>query len=158
MKRKLEIVRSLIHNPTVLFLDEPTTGLDPASRRSLWDYLTEVRRSRRTTVFLTTHYLEEAEQADTICVVNRGKVVAYGTPDELKQSLVREWITVDADDDGALRRELAALGLSYEDDGPYQVTLAGRTPHEVLRSIATPLHLHRDPHANPRGRLFDDRR
>jgi ABC-2 type transport system ATP-binding protein len=73
MKRKLEIIRSLIHQPRVLFLDEPTVGLDPASRRNLWEYLRQVRQESGTTVFLTTHYLDEAEEADKICIINKGK-------------------------------------------------------------------------------------
>ena len=98
MRRKLEIVRSLIHDPKVLFLDEPTAGLDPPSRRSLWGYLDTVRRERGTTIFLTTHYLEEAEQADRICVIDDGRVVAYGTPAAIKAELVDEYVLVDADD------------------------------------------------------------
>jgi ABC-2 type transport system ATP-binding protein len=86
MKRKLEIVRSLMHKPKVLFLDEPTSGLDPLSRQTLWQYLKEVRKKDKTTVFLTTHYLEEAEDADTVCIINHGKVVALGTPKKLKKS------------------------------------------------------------------------
>lgn len=139
MKRKLEIVRGLIHQPRVLFLDEPTTGLDPASRRSLWEYLTQVRAERGTTVFLTTHYLEEAEQADTICVVNKGRIVAYGSPDELKRSLVREYVTVDARDRMDLTAEMTASGMDFDGEGPFRVALNGRTPHALLRSIATPL-------------------
>src|SRR3989344_4380170 len=87
MKRKLEIVRSLMHKPKVLFLDEPTTGLDPLSRRNLWDYLKKVREDTKMTVFLTTHYLEEAEDADKVCIINHGKIVAIGTPDEIKKTL-----------------------------------------------------------------------
>lgn len=139
MKRKLEIVRGLIHQPRVLFLDEPTTGLDPASRRSLWEYLMEVRAQRGTTIFLTTHYLEEAEQADTICVVNKGKVVAYGTPDDLKRALVHEYITVDSADRAGLTTELRALGFGFSGSGPFRVVLSNRTPHETLRAVATPL-------------------
>lgn len=86
MKRKLEIVRSLIHNPKILFLDEPTSGLDPISRRDLWEYLKKVRKENKTTVFLTTHYLEEAEDADHVCIIDHGKVVAMGTPKKLKGS------------------------------------------------------------------------
>jgi ABC-2 type transport system ATP-binding protein len=141
MKRKLEIVRSLIHQPSVLFLDEPTTGLDPVSRRSLWEYLTEVRARNGTTIFLTTHYLEEAEQADTICVMNHGKVVAYGSPDDLKRSLVHEWITVDAADRDVLRQEMAQLRLSVDGIGPFQISLAATSAHAVLRAISTPLTL-----------------
>jgi ABC-2 type transport system ATP-binding protein len=139
MKRKLEIVRGLIHQPKVLFLDEPTTGLDPVSRRDLWEYLTEVRRTMRTTVFLTTHYLEEAEQADNVCVVNRGKVVALGTPDELKRTLVQEWVTVDANDRSRLLAELQQLKLGFDGDGPFQIELDHKTAHEILRAITTPL-------------------
>lgn len=85
MKRKLEIIRSLMHNPKVLFLDEPTTGLDPVSRKNLWQYLKEIRRKTKTTIFLTTHYLEEAEGSDYVCIIDNGKVVAKGTPEEIKK-------------------------------------------------------------------------
>ncbi|OGC46750.1 MAG: ABC transporter ATP-binding protein [Candidatus Portnoybacteria bacterium RIFCSPLOWO2_01_FULL_43_11] len=87
MKRKLEIIRGLMHNPRVLFLDEPTTGLDPASRRNVWEYLQNVRRKESTTIFLTTHYLEEAESADHIAIINKGKLISYGTPEEIKKDL-----------------------------------------------------------------------
>ena len=83
-RRKLEIFRALLHEPRVLFLDEPTTGLDPLTRRSLWDHLRRVREQQGTTVFLTTHYLEEAEDADQVCVVARGSVVELGSPAEMK--------------------------------------------------------------------------
>lgn len=83
-RRKLEIVRALMHRPAVLFLDEPTAGLDPQSRRDLWSYLAEARRRYRTTVFLTTHYLEEAEPAGTVCVIVNGRVVEMGSPAQLK--------------------------------------------------------------------------
>jgi ABC-2 type transport system ATP-binding protein len=85
MKRKLEILRSLMHNPKVLFLDEPTTGLDPVSRKNLWQYLKDIRKKTKTTIFLTTHYLEEAEGSDYVCILNGGKIVAKGTPTELKK-------------------------------------------------------------------------
>jgi ABC-2 type transport system ATP-binding protein len=84
MKRKLEIVRSLMHRPAVLFLDEPTAGLDVASRRTLWQYLREVRERSGTTLLLTTHYLEEAEDADAVCIIDKGRIVAEGSPAQLK--------------------------------------------------------------------------
>lgn len=87
MKRKLEIIRSLMHNPKILFLDEPTSGLDPLSRKNLWGYLESVRKSQNITIFLTTHYLEEAEEADNVCIINKGKIVSYGTPKQIKQNL-----------------------------------------------------------------------
>jgi ABC-2 type transport system ATP-binding protein len=139
MRRKLEIVRSLIHDPKVLFLDEPTAGLDPPSRRSLWGYLETVRRERATTIFLTTHYLEEAEQADRICVIDDGRIVASGTPATIKAELVDEYVLVDADDRRALLTELARLGLPHTGAGPVRITLDGRRTHEVLRAIETPL-------------------
>src|SRR5436309_12217272 len=88
MRRKLEIIRGLMHRPRVLFLDEPTAGLDAASRRSLWDYLKIVRDRGDVTIFLTTHYLEEAEVADRICILDKGRVRSLGSPAELKADLV----------------------------------------------------------------------
>jgi len=139
MRRKLEIVRSLIHHPKVLFLDEPTAGLDVPSRRTLWDYLTTIRRESGTTIFLTTHYLEEAEEADHVCIIDKGRVVSYGTPLDIKKELVQEYVLVDADDRRRLREELARLELPVEGDGPFKVMLAGRGVHPVLKSIDTPL-------------------
>ncbi len=83
-RRKLEILRALLHHPRVLFLDEPTTGLDPHSRRDLWAYLRQARAAHATTIFLTTHYLAEAEDADAICVLARGQVIERGSPAEIK--------------------------------------------------------------------------
>jgi ABC-2 type transport system ATP-binding protein len=139
MRRKLEIVRSLIHRPRVLFLDEPTQGLDPASRRDLWEYLRGVRAEHSTTIFLTTHYLEEAEEADTICIINRGKIVSYGTPSQVKADLVEEYLLVDAADRPRLRAELASRGVAYAEGPLLKVPLAGRTAHELIRAIETPL-------------------
>ncbi len=95
MKRKLEIVRSLMHKPQVLFLDEPTSGLDPQSRKSLWNYLSQIRKEHHTTIFLTTHYLEEAEDADMICVINNGKIVAQGSPAKIKKEFAGQHTTLE---------------------------------------------------------------
>jgi ABC-2 type transport system ATP-binding protein len=84
LRRRLEIVRALTHRPAVLFLDEPTAGLDPESRRSLWAYLRQARAAFGTTVFLTTHYLEEAEAADAVCVLARGRIIERGSPAQVK--------------------------------------------------------------------------
>ncbi len=83
-RRRLEIVRALMHRPGVLFLDEPTAGLDPGSRRSLWAYLAQARSALRTTVFLTTHYLAEAEESDAVCVLAGGRIIERGRPAEVK--------------------------------------------------------------------------
>jgi ABC-2 type transport system ATP-binding protein len=141
MRRKLEIVRSLMHDPKVLFLDEPTAGLDPPSRRTLWSYLDTVRREQSTTIFLTTHYIEEAEQADKVCFIAGGKVVASGTPAELKAALVDEYVVLDAENRSALEAELTRRGLVHTGGGPFQVPLEAARTHEVLRAIETPLTL-----------------
>jgi ABC-2 type transport system ATP-binding protein len=141
MLRKLEIVRSLIHRPKVLFLDEPTAGLDAPSRRTLWQYLGTVRRESGTTIVLPTHYLEEAEQADRTCILNHGRIVATGTPDALKAELAREYLLVDAADRSRLTDELARLGLPLAGSGPFQIPLDGRSTHATLRAIETPLTL-----------------
>ena len=138
MRRKLEIVRSLIHRPKVLFLDEPTAGLDVPSRRTLWEYLGTIRRESGTTIFLTTHYLEEAEEADHICIIDKGKIVSFGTPDDIKRDLVEEYVLVDADDRRQLKDELARLELPVEGTGPFKIMLGGRGVHAILKAIDTP--------------------
>jgi ABC-2 type transport system ATP-binding protein len=139
MRRKLEIVRSLMHRPKVLFLDEPTAGLDVPSRRTLWEYLRTIRRESGTTIFLTTHYLEEAEEADTICIIDKGKVVSFGTPQQIKADLVQEFVLVDSDDRARLRGELARLEIPSDGDGPFRVHVDSRHTHAALKSIDTPL-------------------
>ncbi len=140
MKRKLEIVRSLIHQPRVLFLDEPTVGLDPTSRRNLWKYIRQVRRESGTTVFLTTHYLDEAEEADTICIISKGKIVSYGAPDEVKADLVETYLLIDAEDRTALRTELNKLGVPFAETPLFKISLnRRRTGHRIIKSIETPL-------------------
>ena len=140
MKRKLEIIRSLIHHPKVLFLDEPTVGLDPASRRNLWEYLRQVRRESGTTVFLTTHYLDEAEEADKICIINKGKIVSYGTPDDVKADLIETYLLIDAADRAALRTELNQLHLPFTETPQFKIPLNGAsTAQQIIKSINTPL-------------------
>ncbi len=142
MKRKLEIIRSLIHHPKVLFLDEPTVGLDPASRRNLWDYLATVRAENGTTILLTTHYLEEAEQSDMICIINKGRVVSYGTPDALKSQLTAQsYLLVDAADRAALRAELRGAAILFEENARFKISLADQNPQQVIQRITTPLSL-----------------
>jgi ABC-2 type transport system ATP-binding protein len=142
MKRKLEIIRSLMHRPHVLFLDEPTSGLDPVSRRGLWDYLRQVRNTDGTTVFLTTHYLEEAEEADRVCVVDHGKIAVIATPDELKRELLDRSVLLDAVDRQALEVELRGLGFAPAIDpttGLVRVAYEDVTAQELIARIDTPL-------------------
>jgi ABC-2 type transport system ATP-binding protein len=141
MTRKLEIVRSLMHRPAVLFLDEPTSGLDPISRRGLWDYLREVRNQDGTTVFLTTHYLDEAEEADRVCVIDHGRIAVDATPDELKRRLLERSLVLDAEDRAALRSELTSIGLVpvEEPAGGFRIEYRTPTAQDVIARIRTPL-------------------
>lgn len=139
MKRKLEILRTLLHQPRILFLDEPTTGLDPSSRKSFWDYLRLVCKEYGTTIFLSTHYLEEAEQADHVCMMKKGKIVARGTPTQIKAELVEEYLLIDAENREALRTELAQLHLAFTETPLFRLPLHTGTLHATLRAISTPL-------------------
>jgi ABC-2 type transport system ATP-binding protein len=139
MRRKLEIIRALLHHPRVLFLDEPTAGLDVASRRSLWAYLAEIRQRHETTIVLTTHYLEEAEAADHILILNHGQVVAQGTPSHIRAQRGGESLELDAADRVALRRELVRLDVPFDEDGRFHVSLDGRSAYDLVRELETPL-------------------
>jgi ABC-2 type transport system ATP-binding protein len=141
MKRKLEIIRSLMHRPGILFLDEPTSGLDPVSRQSLWTYLRDVRNEDGTTVFLTTHYLDEAEDADRVCVVDHGRIAMVGSPAEMKRDLLERWIVVDAADRDELLTELRSLNLDTAPDpgGQIRIPYESNTAQSIIASIKTPL-------------------
>jgi len=106
MKRRLEIARGLIHYPAVLFLDEPTLGLDPQTRFNIWQYIFKLRQERETTIFMTTHYLNEAEYCDRIAIIDKGKIVALDTPDNLKKLVGCDIITIKSSDQEKLKREL----------------------------------------------------
>ncbi|HML38463.1 MAG TPA: ABC transporter ATP-binding protein [Bacillota bacterium] len=135
MQRKLEIIRSLIHTPAVLFLDEPTQGLDAVSRRSLWDYIDETRKRYGTTVFLTTHYIDEAEHVDKVCIVNHGQIAMSGTPEEMKSSMLKQELILDADDRSALTRELSDMGLFHRVDSHVIVPYQDLTAQEVIARL-----------------------
>lgn len=98
MKRRLELARGLLHHPRVLFLDEPTLGLDPQTRNRMWEYILELRRQEGTTIFLTTHYMDEAEKADRIGVIDYGKIIAMDTPEKLKRMVGRDIISLKTDE------------------------------------------------------------
>jgi len=106
MKRRLEIARGLLHTPKVLFLDEPTRGLDPQTRRHIWDYLLELRHREGITIFMTTHYMDEAEYCDRIAIIDMGRIVALGTPDELKAGVGGDVITIATADNAAAAAEI----------------------------------------------------
>jgi ABC-2 type transport system ATP-binding protein len=106
MKRRLEIARGLMHYPKVLFLDEPTIGLDPQTRANIWTYMNQLRKQENITVFLTTHYMDEAENCNRIAVIDYGEIIALGTPEELKGLVGGDLIEIKTDNDEDARREL----------------------------------------------------
>jgi ABC-2 type transport system ATP-binding protein len=106
MKRRLEIARGLLHHPRVLFLDEPTLGLDPQTRRLIWDYLNELRKREGLTIFLTTHYMDEAENCGRIAIIDHGSIVALDTPDGLKDAVGGDVITIATADNQAAAEEV----------------------------------------------------
>jgi ABC-2 type transport system ATP-binding protein len=101
MKRRLEIARGLMHSPRVLFLDEPTVGLDPQTRVSIWSYIRELRQREQVTIFLTTHYMDEAEYCDRIAIIDGGAIVALDTPEALKATIGTDRIQIKTVDDAA---------------------------------------------------------
>lgn len=102
LKRRVEIAKSLLHSPRFLLLDEPSTGLDPGARFDLWEVLTRLQREAGVTVLVTTHLMEEAERCDRLAILNRGRIVAFGTPTDLRQSLGGDCITIRTDAPSAL--------------------------------------------------------
>lgn len=109
-RRRIDIARALLHKPEILILDEPTTGLDPQTRRLLWDVVRKLRRDEKMTVFLTTHYMEEAADADYVVILDSGSIAAQGTPLELKNAYAGDFITLY----GIAPDALDELGLKYE--------------------------------------------
>jgi ABC-2 type transport system ATP-binding protein len=107
MKRRLEIARGLLHSPRVLFLDEPTVGLDPQTRTHIWEYVDQLRRSEAITLFLTTHYMDEAEHCDRIAIVDQGRIVVMDTPERLKASVGQDRVEIQTADDQAAATRLA---------------------------------------------------
>jgi ABC-2 type transport system ATP-binding protein len=113
MKRRLEIARGLLHSPRVLFLDEPTVGLDPQTRAHIWEYIHELRRRESITMFLTTHYMEEAEHCHRIAIIDGGRIVAMDTPEALKASVGKDRVQLrTSDDQRAIRCLYERMGVS----------------------------------------------
>ena len=120
-RRRIDIARALLHEPHVLILDEPTTGLDPQTRKLLWGVIDGLRREKGMTVFLTTHYMEEAADADHVIILDHGRIAASGTPYSLKKAYTGDFLTLY----GRSESEVSALGVSYERVGDaYRLTLS----------------------------------
>ncbi|MEA5018711.1 MAG: ABC transporter ATP-binding protein [Erysipelotrichaceae bacterium] len=112
-RRRCDIARALINTPKILFLDEPTTGLDPQTRKSVWEMIADIQKTNQTTIFLTTHYMEEAVDADYVIVIDHGNIVAKGTPIELRDKYSADRIIMDADDVSTITNILDSNNIDY---------------------------------------------
>ena len=139
MKRRLEIARGLLHHPHILFLDEPTIGLDPQTRHRIWKYVLDLRRREGLTIFLTTHYMDEAENCDRIAIIDQGEIVALDRPAALKESLGGDLVTLKTEDGAAALAAVSArYGLSGEREGDeisFHVPQADEFLPELLRTF-----------------------
>lgn len=119
MKRRVEIARSLLHYPKVLFLDEPTTGLDPQTRAHIWDYVVKLQKEKNITIFLTTHYMDEAEICSKVAIMDAGRIVAMDTPYHLKQKYTKDRAYITTTDGQALETLLDREGFIYKKKNGY---------------------------------------
>lgn len=139
MKRRVEIARGLIHYPKVLFLDEPTTGLDPQTRAHIWEYILKLQKERNITIFLTTHYMEEAEICNKIAIIDNGVIVAHDTPYALKKAYTKDTAYITTKNEGELEQLLSRYELNYRrKDGYYKVDA------ENIERLLQVLSLHKD--------------
>jgi multidrug/hemolysin transport system ATP-binding protein len=121
-RRRVDIARALLHSPAILFLDEPTAGLDPASRAIVWSTIHDLRDRHGLTVFLTTHYMEETEEADLVSIIDRGRIIARGTPGELRAEHSHSILTITSRDPAALSAIAAASGVvAAERAGTFEI-------------------------------------
>lgn len=141
LKRRVDIAKALLHLPEVLFLDEPTTGLDPFSRRAVWQYLAQLHKERGFTVFLTTQYLEEAEICSRISIIDKGKIQITDTPKQLKRSLGEEYLVLSSPHPQALEQELRQKKIAFEQlsHGEFSLGLKDKGAQQLLRSLETEL-------------------
>jgi ABC-2 type transport system ATP-binding protein len=139
MKRRLEVARGMIHRPKVLFLDEPTLGLDPQSRANLWEFIVELPRKHNVTIFMTTHYMEEAEVCNKIAIIDKGKIITLGSPDELKKTIGGDVIYIRTSDNKNAKLEIEKLfnvEVSEKDNELFLTSLKGDACiPEIIKTI-----------------------
>ena len=128
-RRRCDIARALVNTPKILFLDEPTTGLDPQTRKSVWETITKLQQDTGMTIFLTTHYMEEAAEADYVIVIDNGNIVAKGTPSDLKERYTSDKLTLTTKEPEALAERLTKAGLRPE-------VVANRVTLRVANTLA----------------------
>ena len=149
MARRLEIARGMLHTPAVLFLDEPTIGLDPQTRALMWEDVLRLRREEGVTIFLTTHYMDEAEYADRIAIIDQGSIVALDTPDELKRLVGADTVELTTADDAVAATRLSEAGFRVSRGDEALVVFAEDGEAQVARLIevagvpVSNVHVHR---------------
>lgn len=141
MRRRIDIAKALFHIPQILFLDEPTTGLDPQSRRDVWNYLTNLQQEKGFTIFLTTQYLEEAEICDRISIIDQGKILVTDTPAKLKKQVGEDLLYLDPVKPQPLEKELKSMKLSFDQDkaGTYIIDTKQRAPQDIITDLQSEL-------------------
>ena len=136
MRRRLEIARGLLHEPAVLFLDEPTLGLDPQTRNHLWEYIQTLNRTKGITIILTTHYMDEADRlCDRIAIIDHGVIIAMDTPKELKKRVGEDLVTVSSPDSERIADEISAPWISGAEQHDGQVTIHLRSAEEHITEL-----------------------
>jgi ABC-2 type transport system ATP-binding protein len=144
MRRRLEIARGLLHSPRVLFLDEPTIGLDPKTRAAIWEYIAELRRREDITVFVTTHYMDEAEHCDRIAIINEGRIVALDTPAALKAGIGKDRVQLTTEDDeraiAELRERFGLEAAVHEGAVTFAVAEGAAFVPRLFAGIDVPVH------------------
>jgi ABC-2 type transport system ATP-binding protein len=143
MKRRLEIARGLFHSPRVLFLDEPTVGLDPQTRSSIWGYIRELKAREDITIFLTTHYMDEAEYCDRIAIMDQGRIIVLDSPEALKASVGKDRVQMQTDDDqaaiAALRERFAIEATIVEGAVTFGVAEGEHFVPRLFAELAVPI-------------------
>jgi ABC-2 type transport system ATP-binding protein len=143
MKRRLEIARGLLHAPRVLFLDEPTVGLDPQTRTSIWEYINDLKQREDITIFLTTHYMDEAEHCDRIGIIDHGQIVAIDTPENLKASIGKDRVQISTADDpeaiGELKRRFDLDGAVHENQVTFKVASGEQFVPRLFAELSVPI-------------------
>jgi len=141
MRRRLEIARGLLHHPQVLFLDEPTLGLDPQTRNHLWKYIEDLAKEKNITIILTTHYMEEADRlCDRIAIIDHGKIIALDTPERLKDSLGGDIVTIESGQPEKIRAALSAPWINRIEVRENRVTVSLKNAERHISEIVTSVH------------------
>lgn len=137
LKRRVEVAKGLLHKPSVLLLDEPSTGLDPGARRDLWDYLHELQTQEKMTIVVTTHLMEEAETCDRVAILNQGQLVALGTPADLKHRIGGDVITVQSPEPENLARDIEAKFHAKTNVVDDTLRIERESGHEFIPRLVT---------------------